>query len=343
VCHNNIETCSRYIASHSTRAQESRSNFSPYIVYTNSFCTQINQITTMCSLDLCFVLDCSSSMSRSIEKIQPQLKKLCKTITFEVMNKRRGCDVRYSTVFFRDHDYRTKRLESLDFTPNIDEVIESLSNIETIGGNDVPEDVLGGLDRATSLSWQSDLRFLIFIGDAPCHGLKYHSLEDAYPDGDPLGLTPESVLGQMKKKNIQYLFVKLSSDTNKMIEIFQSLYHDKKQGLELQVLDCRKEQSSQVKEKLSKAIKSKITVPISLVYAAARSLRQHPEWRDFLEYLPLEMQDVVIDVPQEDIPIAPIQFTPNPVVNDAEKLKANSFFQFKGLPIPPVVPVEVSL
>jgi len=298
----------------------------------------------MCSIDICYVLDCSSSMSRSIDKIQPQLKKLCKTMTFEVLNKRKDCDVRFSTVFFRDHDYRTKRLESLDFTHNIDDVLHSLSNIETIGGNDVPEDVLGGLDRAISLSWRSDLRFLVFIGDAPCHGLKYHSLEDAYPDGDPLGLTPESVLGQMRKKDIQFLFVKLSSDTNKMIEVFQGIYDDKKKGMELQILDCRKEQSSLVKEKLYKVIRGKVSVPVSLVYAAARSYRQHPEWRDYLHLLPQEMQDTVHDVPQEDIPIPPIQFTgPSPVVDDGEKLKANSFFTFRGLPHPPVVSVEVSL
>ncbi|PRP73861.1 hypothetical protein PROFUN_16631, partial [Planoprotostelium fungivorum] len=126
----------------------------------------------MCSIDLCFVLDCSSSMSRSIEKIQPQLQKLCKAMAFEVYNKRMGCEVRYSTVFFRDHDYRSKRLESVDFTSNIDDIIRSFCTIETIGGNDVPEDVLGGLNRALSLSWQGDLKFLIFIGDAPCHGVK---------------------------------------------------------------------------------------------------------------------------------------------------------------------------
>jgi len=280
-------------------------------------------------------------MSRSIEKIQPQLQKLCKAMAFEVYNKRMGCEVRYSTVFFRDHDYRSKRLESVDFTSNIDDIIRSFCTIETIGGNDVPEDVLGGLNRALSLSWQGDLKFLIFIGDAPCHGVKYHSLEDAYPDGDPLGLTPEGVLTSMRKKDIHFLFVKLSSDTNKMVEAFQAIYEDKKKGLELRVLDCRKEASTFVKDKLIREIKGKMTVPISLVYASARSLRQDPNWREYLEYLPQEMQDVVHDVPQEDVPLPPTTVSNLNMLKEGED-KLN-FFTFKATTHAPIVPVEVSL
>jgi len=282
-------------------------------------------------------------MSRSIEKIQPQLQKLCKAMAFEIYNKRMGCDIRYSTVFFRDHDYRSKRLESVDFTSNIDDIIRSFCNIETIGGNDVPEDVLGGLNRALSLSWQADVKFLIFIGDAPCHGIKYHSLEDAYPEGDPLGLTPEGVLQSMRKREIHFLFVKLSSDTNKMVEAFQSIYEDKKKGLEIRVLDCRKEGAPFVKDKLIKEIKMKLTVPVSLVYASARSLRQVPEWREYLEYLPQEMQDVVHDVPQEDVPLPPtsVSVSAANVADNEEKYKTNTFFPFRSTR--PVVPVEVSL
>jgi len=296
----------------------------------------------MCSIDIAFVLDCSSSMSRSIDKIQPQLSKLCNLLAFEMVNKRRNCEVRFATVFFRDHDYRTKRLESLDFTPNLEEVIHSLDNIETIGGNDVPEDVLGGLNLAVSQSWRAEKRFLIFIGDAPCHGVKYHSLEDAYPDGDPLGLTPEGVLGQMRAKDINFLFVKLSSDTNKMIEVFQTLYEDKNRGLQLTVMDCRKEAANQVKEKLFKLLREKIGVPHSLMYCAARSLRTFPMWKECLDYLPEEMHDVVAEVPHDDIPIlACIQLTLSNRVQEAEKAKP--FFPFKALPHPPTIPVEVSL
>ncbi len=39
-----------------------------------------------------------------------------------------------------------------------------------LGGGDIPEDVLGGLNAAANLSWQAPTRFLVLIGDAPAHG-----------------------------------------------------------------------------------------------------------------------------------------------------------------------------
>lgn len=61
-------------------------------------------------------------------------------------------------------------------------------------GKDVPEDVAGGLQHATQLSWKSPIRLCMLIADAPCHGSMYHSCRDNYPTGCPKGLDPSKLL-----------------------------------------------------------------------------------------------------------------------------------------------------
>ena len=42
------------------------------------------------------------------------------------------------------------------------------------GGGDFPEDVSGGLQKCTDLSWASRTRIIVHIADAPAHGEEYH-------------------------------------------------------------------------------------------------------------------------------------------------------------------------
>lgn len=71
-----------------------------------------------------------------------------------------------------------------------------------LSGDDVPEDVAGGLKLATKLSWTSPTRLCILIADAPCHGRMYHgSMRDRYPDGCPSGLNPSTLMYNLKVRN----------------------------------------------------------------------------------------------------------------------------------------------
>ena len=38
---------------------------------------------------------------------------------------------------------------------------------------------------ALDKNWKNNARFAILIADAPCHGIKYHSMGDSYPYGVP--------------------------------------------------------------------------------------------------------------------------------------------------------------
>jgi hypothetical protein len=78
-------------------------------------------------------------------------------------------------------------------------------------GQDYAEAFLAGvMVTATQLCWTSDVRILCVITDAPGHGfakicgwkmsdLKNTSFDDDYPDGDPTGLTIESVLQSLNE------------------------------------------------------------------------------------------------------------------------------------------------
>ena len=45
-----------------------------------------------------------------------------------------------------------------------------MDSIEADGGEDVCEDIFGGLERVIELKWENSIRVLIHIGDAPAHG-----------------------------------------------------------------------------------------------------------------------------------------------------------------------------
>src|SRR5262249_29398910 len=111
-----------------------------------------------------------------------------------------------------------------DFTNSCDEFKNFVSRVTTMNGGDLPEDVLGGLNAAvTKMTWKNRTRVLLHIGDYPPHGRRFTSLRDCYPDGDPYGLTAEGVLGEMRSANIHYFFGKITSHTETMIRVFQSI------------------------------------------------------------------------------------------------------------------------
>jgi hypothetical protein len=66
-------------------------------------------------------------------------------------------------------------------------------------------------------------RILFHIGDAPCHGTRFHAgAGDDYPTGDPRGLNITSLLKEIVRKNIFYYFAEINESTVKMIEEFDN-------------------------------------------------------------------------------------------------------------------------
>ena len=65
-------------------------------------------------------------------------------------------------------------------------------------------------------------RILFHIGDAPCHGKRFHggiALDD-YPEGDPRGLNITNLLKGITIAEISYYFAEINNSTKLMIEEF---------------------------------------------------------------------------------------------------------------------------
>jgi len=127
---------------------------------------------------------------------------------------------------YRDHS-DSKQFEILEFTQSSQVFSDFVKGVKAKGGDDEPEDVLGGLMKACKLDWKHKTRIVYHFGDAPLHGKEYHnSGRDNYPNGDPNGLTIEGVMKELKENNIIYYFGKINSSTDKMIDLFKSFYGD---------------------------------------------------------------------------------------------------------------------
>ena len=138
---------------------------------------------------------------------------------------RNASEYRLAFVGYRDITDKV-RFEVKDFTADVQAVEARLRPIEATGGDDTAEDVAGGLHQALQLSWRNDVRVLFHVADAPAHGRDFHTvtLSDRYPGGDPDGRDPRALMHQLADKNIDYTFVKICGNTDKMIEEFHKAF-----------------------------------------------------------------------------------------------------------------------
>jgi len=173
-------------------------------------------------LELCLIMDCTSSMSSWISH--------CKTTLIEVLDEsceEDGSEVRVSFVGFRDFK-DTNLYDIHEFTYDHDKMRDYISKRRAVGGSDIPEDVQGGLHQALNLDWTEDsIKVAFLCADAPCHGQKYHSeTGDDYPEGSPDGLVLEKLVKAFSDREILLTCYKLEDKTEQMFEIMETAYNE---------------------------------------------------------------------------------------------------------------------
>ena len=158
------------------------------------------------SVDMVFMMDTTGSMDSYLEE--------CKNKVIDIMHvvqQRRGSStapIRFNAVTYKDYDVSTDpsiRTKDSGFTEAAS-VQDWLRSQGCGGGGDCCEDVAGGLDRVENADWQSAVRILVWIADAPCHGTHLSGLGgryDSYPQGDPGGLDPLVLMRNLRKKGVQ--------------------------------------------------------------------------------------------------------------------------------------------
>ena len=141
-------------------------------------------------VSLCFLLDTTGSMRDHIAGVKAMIMDLVGLVA------EAGCQLKYlAFVGYKDWNESDKRttpgshFEILRFTESVEQFQAFVAGIEVTGGDDTPEDVLGGLRVVNGLTWPQDsgCRMLFHIADAPPHGAVYNALGhgDNFPKGHP--------------------------------------------------------------------------------------------------------------------------------------------------------------
>eukprot|EP01155_Anaeramoeba_flamelloides_P018602 Anaeramoba_flamelloidesa570872_242.p1 GENE.a570872_242~~a570872_242.p1 ORF type:complete len:350 (+),score=75.52 a570872_242:45-1094(+) len=187
------------------------------------------------SLDLCFLVDVTSSMSSAIEAVKKRILLIIKEVKKNVSELK----TRIAFVGYRDIN-DSERFTILDFMPAFyyKTFQKFLRSTRALGGADIPEDVMGGFEQVLNLNWQSITRLMVHIADAPCHGKRFHRTHDDFPKGNPYGLKPEVLLPKLRNKGIDYCFGSIDcKQTDVMIKLFKPMYKSKTLPRELKSHD----------------------------------------------------------------------------------------------------------
>jgi hypothetical protein len=164
------------------------------------------------NLDICFCMDATGSMSGLINGV-----KNCIISVSQRISSSTGMNSRFGLVVYRDYCDGALRHQIWDFT-NSTNLSGYLGSVTATGGGDGPEDCFGGLYAAcTKINWKAPARVIIWMGDAPQHGLKYSGGGDTYPSGDPDGITSQKIFEQLRENKIILVFCKLTSYTDLMM------------------------------------------------------------------------------------------------------------------------------
>jgi len=167
-------------------------------------------------LDICFVMDCTGSMSPWIEASKQTIKDMIGALPREEQHRR--------VAFVGYRDFCDGPAEVHAFTEDVEDVVRFIDAQSAFGGGDAPEDVAGGLADALGLEWLSRTRTLVLIADAPCHGERYHGLHDDHGRGDPTGLSMTALLQLCRTSGVDFTFVQLTADTDQMQRLLRQHY-----------------------------------------------------------------------------------------------------------------------
>ena len=186
------------------------------------------------AVDVCFVVDCTSSMSIWIAAVKDKVMDIVSAVKRE-----NDCgEVRVAFVGYRDY-FDTERFVLVDFTTDLGKFRADIAHVTAVGGGDIPEDMAGGLWQASQLSWRARTRSLIVIADAPCHGRDYHNFDEDARNATVAASEVHdvaSVLVGLRSMGVDMSFAKITKGTDVMLERFKAIYDKRDEAKQLRVL-----------------------------------------------------------------------------------------------------------
>ena len=157
-------------------------------------------------------------------------KKNIKKIIEEIYDNNPGSKIRISFIGYRDfiEEKEERKYDKIEFTENLEQFNNFLSKLDCSGGGDEPEDVVGALQQALNMKWESNAKYAVLVADAPCHGKNYHNISfDKFPNGDPSGVKLEDVMKQFYEKKITFYCIEINTNTKIMFNIMKNMYNDR--------------------------------------------------------------------------------------------------------------------
>jgi hypothetical protein len=123
------------------------------------------------AIDVVFVLDATGSMAQELASIRSEMKTIIGVL------RRLSDEVNVGFAAYIDRAVPwTVPLESVDRHPrgeaNLKKLLQGVEDVQLVGNEDWPEEVYGGLVKATSMKWptKGDRRqCIVLIGDARAH------------------------------------------------------------------------------------------------------------------------------------------------------------------------------
>ena len=106
------------------------------------------------------MIDATASMGANIKAAKNSIT----TIVTDVKNAFRNNTVRMAFVAYRDYSEGSGRIETLDFTEDVDSFSKALGAVVARNGGDYPEDVLGAINATLSLNWKAANKIFFQLG-----------------------------------------------------------------------------------------------------------------------------------------------------------------------------------
>ena len=168
--------------------------------------------------DIVYLIDATYSMQKEINSVIDY----CKTIAEILKKNLYYYDFQFGAVFYRD-PIDTKgndKHECFGLTPDIVKFQNEISGIIASGGNDDPEDWVGGYDCALHMKWRNGNKLIIHIADAGAHGTIY-SVNDKY---DEEGGKLDKKIRECIEKNIIIVGFKIKNVPEQSFNRIKYLY-----------------------------------------------------------------------------------------------------------------------
>jgi Ca-activated chloride channel family protein len=137
-------------------------------------------------LDLVFLVDETGSMGAYIAQVQEHILRIIAALEHSPL----CTSLRVGFVGYRDHPPQDSSFASRVFalTHDVAAIKRAVAQLAASGGGDGPESVTDGLFELPRLDWRPRAtRTVVWMGDAPPHGLPGGASGDGFPQGCPCG------------------------------------------------------------------------------------------------------------------------------------------------------------